>query len=103
MRNGALGVALALVTSVHLLGSPGWVDASPGYLPLYGTDASGGNLLVIDTISGVGTVLGFLDITVVPALAVDPTTGLMYAGQGGGAPNLYLVNPSTADGSADRK
>src|SRR5262245_5164449 len=96
MRNRALGVGLAVVTSLNLLWSPGRVDAAPGFQPLYGTDRSAGNLLLIDPITGVGTVVGFLDITVVPALAVDPTTGLMYAGQGGGAPNLYLVNPSTA-------
>ena len=32
---------------------------------------------------------------VVPALAVDPTTGVMYAGQGAGSPNLYTVDPIT--------
>ena len=64
MVNGALGVALALLTSADPSGVGGWVVV-PGYLPLYGTDASGGNLLVIDTMTGVGKILGFMDAATV--------------------------------------
>jgi hypothetical protein len=63
---------------------------------LFGTDASGGNLLTIDPATGIGTVIGSMGIGAVPALALDPTTGIMYAATGGGNPNLYQVDPSTA-------
>ena len=62
---------------------------------LFGTDASGGNLLSIDRSTGAGTVVGSTGVFPVPALAVDPTTGIMYAGQGAGGPNIFTVNPAT--------
>jgi hypothetical protein len=70
--------------------------AAPGTGTLFGTDASGGNLLRIDRVTGAGTVVGNLGIGPVPALAVDPTTGTMYAGTGGGGPFLFTVDPATA-------
>jgi hypothetical protein len=79
-----------------------WQDVTPaGQAPtatpgtLYGTDGSGGNLLTINRITGASSVVGPMFFSA-PALAIDPTTGFMYAGQGGGSPNLYLVNPQTA-------
>ncbi|MGH9909271.1 MAG: beta strand repeat-containing protein, partial [Nitrososphaerales archaeon] len=64
--------------------------------PLFGTDANGGHLLSIDTITGIGTIIGSLGSEVVfPSLAIDPTTGIMYAGSGGGSPFLYTVNQNT--------
>jgi hypothetical protein len=77
---------LAVVPSAH---------STPGTGTLFGTDASGGNLLSIDRSTGVGTVVGSTGVFPVPALAVDPTTGIMYAGQGAGSPNIYTVNPAT--------
>jgi hypothetical protein len=73
------------------LSPPG--PAVPG--KLYGTSGSAGNLLTIDPITGIGSVVGPMFISA-PALAIDPTTRLMYVGQGGGNPNVYLVDPNTA-------
>ncbi len=71
-------------------------QAVPAGGQLYATDAAGGNLLTIDPESGLGSVVGSLGIGSVPALAVDPATGILYAGGGGGLPRLYTVNPLTA-------
>jgi hypothetical protein len=62
---------------------------------VFGTDASNGNLLIIDPATGTGTIVGPLRVGVVPALALDPTTGIMYAAAGGGNPSLYRVDPTT--------
>ncbi len=62
---------------------------------LFGTDASGGNLITVNQTTGVGSIVGFMAAGVVPSLALDPTTGILYAGRGGGAPFLYTVNPAT--------
>lgn len=79
--------------SVLPVGSP--ASSAPGTGALFGTDAAGGNLISVDPGTGAGAVIGSMGAGVVPALAVDPTTGIMYAGQGGGAPNLYTVDPAT--------
>jgi len=63
--------------------------------PLYGTDGSGGNLYVIDPATGAATSVGALGINA-PALAIDSTTGTLYAGGGAGATSLYTVDPLTA-------
>ena len=68
----------------------------PGSGTLFGTDANGGNLLTVNTANGATAIVGNMGF-VAPALAVDPTTGIMYAGQGQGIPFVYTVNP--ADGS----
>jgi hypothetical protein len=62
---------------------------------LFGTDANAGNLLTIDPATGIGTIVGPMGIGPVPALALDPTTGLMYAATGGGSADLYRVDPGT--------
>jgi hypothetical protein len=82
----ALLATLVLVPCAH---------ASPGTGTLFGTDAALGNLLRIDRVTGAGTVVGSMGIGPVPALAVDPTTGVMYAGTGGGSPRIYTVDPAT--------
>jgi Putative Ig domain/Bacterial Ig domain len=64
-------------------------------LALFGTDASGGNLLTINPATGIGTIVGPMRVGSVPALAIDPTTDIMYAATGSGNPNLYMVDPST--------
>ncbi len=94
MRRSAFTVALAVVTGFWLFGNPGWVCASPGTGILHGTDASAANLLVVGQGTGAGSIVGSLGGGVFPALAVYPTTGIMYAGQGAGSPKLYTVNPS---------
>lgn len=61
---------------------------------LYGTDGNGGNLLTINRNTGVATLVGNMGIGGVPSLSVDPITGIMYAGGGGGNPDIYTVNPA---------
>lgn len=66
------------------------------YGTLFGTDAIQGNLLSINMLTGAGTIVGDMGITLpVLALSIDPTTGVMYAGTGGGMANLYTVDPAT--------
>ncbi len=67
------------------------LQAGPGSGTLFGTDPT--NLITLNLTTGAGTVVGPMGI-VAPSLAVDPTTGIMYAGRGGGTPNLYRVNPA---------
>jgi hypothetical protein len=69
--------------------------AAPGNGILFGTDASGGDLITIDPTTGAGTIVGPMGVGPVPSLAVDPITGIMYAGGGAGLPFLYTVNSTT--------
>jgi hypothetical protein len=62
---------------------------------LFGTDASVGNLLTLDPATGMGTLVGPMGIGPVPALALDPTTGTMYAAPSNGNADLYRVDPGT--------
>jgi len=78
------------------------LQAAPGTGTLYGTDASNGNLIamdptnfLIDPTTGGASVVGPLGAGPIPSLAVDPLTGIIYAGGGGGIPNIYTVNPAT--------
>ena len=71
------------------------VQASPGTGILYGTDANGGNLIRLNLSTGASTLVGNIRGFSVPSLAVDPTTGIMYAGGGGGVPYIYTVDPVT--------
>ena len=63
-----------------------------GEFVLYGTDASKGTLLILDPKTGVGQAVGPMGVGSIPSLAVDPTTGEMYAGRGSGSPNIYKVD-----------
>jgi len=73
--------------------------ASPGQGALYGTDASRGNLLLVDIFRGTGRVIGPISPGLnVPSLATDPVTGIMYAGGGAGNPVLLSVDPCTGAG-----
>ncbi len=74
---------------------PALSEAAPGHGILLGTDASGGRLITVDPTTGAGTVVGRIDVGFIPALAVDPTTGTIYAGRGAGTPNLFRVDPMT--------
>jgi uncharacterized protein (TIGR03382 family) len=78
------------------------LQAAPGTGTLYGTDAFNGNLIRMDPTNflkdpttGAAPVVGPLGVGPIPSLAVDPLTGIMYAGGGGGIPNIYTVNPAT--------
>src|SRR5688572_22666704 len=83
-------VVLSLVFASLLAGQS--VMATPGQGTLYGT-SGGRNLLTIDSATGVGTTVGPLPV-VIPAIAIQPSTGLLYAGGGGGAPFLLTLNKS---------
>jgi uncharacterized protein (TIGR03382 family) len=72
-------------------------QAVPGTGTLYGTDAFNGNLITIDPATGSAGVVGPLGAGPIPSLAVDPLTGIIYAGGGGGIPNIYTVNPATGE------
>jgi hypothetical protein len=85
--------AFAAVLSTLLV--PPTAHAVPGRGTLFGTDASGGNLITIDPATGAGTLVGNTGAGVVPALAVDPITGTMYAATGAGFPALFTVDPAT--------
>lgn len=87
-RSGQWGTVLATVMIV----STGFVTPFSG--TLFGTDANAGNLITVDLMTGAGTVIGNLGFPA-PSLATDPTTGVMYAGQGAGTPFLYTVDPAT--------
>lgn len=91
--------SLAILVFVALVALGGFfapdLEATPGAGTLFGTDASFGNLIVIDPLTGAGTLIGFMGRQAVPALAADPTTGVLYAGGGGGVPDLYIVDPAT--------
>jgi hypothetical protein len=61
---------------------------------LVGTDGSGGNLYRIDAATGAAALIGPMGFAA-PSIAVDPSSGVLYAGQGAGFPNLYTVDPNT--------
>jgi hypothetical protein len=61
---------------------------------LLGTDASGGNLLDVNTGNGSAVPIGFMGVGSTPALATDPLTGVVYVATGTGNPVLFTVNPA---------
>ena len=75
--------------------SPPELKAAPGPGTLYGTDAFNGNLITINPATGSASVVGPLGVGQIPSLAVDPLTGIIYAGGGGGIPDIFTVNPAT--------
>jgi hypothetical protein len=85
--------AVALVTFCAL--SIPELQAAPGTGTLYGTDAFNGNLITIDPATGAASVVGPLGAGPIPSLAVDPLTGIIYAGGGGGIPDIFTVDPAT--------
>src|SRR5882762_10550299 len=54
-------------------------NATPGAGNLFGTDGQAGNLYTIDKTTGAATLKGNMGFISAPSLAVDPTTGTMYA------------------------
>ncbi|MGH9797552.1 MAG: hypothetical protein ACRD5D_05280, partial [Candidatus Polarisedimenticolia bacterium] len=91
-RGGRLPAVLAVLLASGLGAIP--AIAAPGDGRLYGTDGSGGNLYAIDPATAAATLIGPIGFSV-PAIAVDPTTGVLYAGRGSGTANLYRLNPLT--------
>jgi hypothetical protein len=83
-----LAVVMLYTSSINFAG------AAPFSGELFGTDAIGGHLLRINTVTGAGTIVGTIGFPV-PSLAFDPITGILYGGEGAGIPNLYTVNPAT--------
>jgi len=68
------------------------LSAFVGTGTLFGTDAFAGNLISINTLTGSAAIVGPMAGASFPSLAFDHTTGTMYAGGGGGIPNLFSVN-----------
>ena len=91
-RSGWAVLILAPILALGIDAAP--VLAAPGTATLYGTDAGGGKLFIIDPQTGVATLVGAIGFST-PSLAVDPTTGLLYAGRGSGVPELHRLDPST--------
>ena len=73
------------------------VKAAPGTGTLFGTDAFNGNLITINPATGSASVVGPLGVGQIPSLAVNPLTGIIYAGGGAGLPDIFTVNPATGD------
>ena len=71
------------------------VKAAPGTGTLLGTDAFFGNLITINPATGSASVVGPLGVGQIPSLAVNPLTGIIYAGGGGGLPDIFTVDPAT--------
>jgi hypothetical protein len=91
-----LGMRPLVTLAIAVLACAGATAShSSGGAPLFGTDGGPGNLIAIDPSTGAGTVIGPTGVQAVPSLAIDPKTGVMYAGGGAGVPNLYRVNPMT--------
>jgi hypothetical protein len=73
----------------------GYPNAAPGGGRLLGTDAFNGNLITVNPLTGTAALIGPLGVGPIPSLAVDPVTGIIYAGRGGGLPDIFTVNPVT--------
>ena len=86
--------------------------AAPGTGTLYGLDSFFGNLLTVNPITGqaitstpilddAGTPGDSMDDVPIPfgmpALAIDPTSGILYLGTGSGTSDLYILNPTTGE------
>lgn len=69
--------------------------ADPGEGTLFGTSGNAGQLISIDSNTGIATPIGGGVGFAAPALARQPLTGTLYAGQGGGSPNIYTVDATT--------
>jgi len=63
---------------------------------LFGTQPGTGDLLLIDRLTGTGTLVGATGVgSSIPSLAIHPTTGQLFLGRGGGNPLVYTVNKTT--------
>ena len=94
-------VRLGALVAVTLIAAAGFgnfsaheVGAVPGSGTLVGTDAADTNLITVNPNTGAGAVVGSMGFAA-PSLAIDPATGAIYAGQGGGSPIIYTVEKGT--------
>ncbi|HEY5565099.1 MAG TPA: S8 family serine peptidase, partial [Rhodothermia bacterium] len=79
-------------TSFNLLGQ------SPTFEAVHNGGSPTGDLLTVNNLSGMGSIIGPLSggsSSVYPAVAVHPTTEVMYAGGGDGAAVLHSVDQAT--------
>jgi len=92
---------IASIFSIGLISFPTIHQAlgAPGSGTLFGTDASDGNLISVNTVTGIANIVGPMG-GAFPSLAFDHTTNTMFAGSGGGAGNLYTVATSNLGGAA---
>ena len=98
IRNMSVAAALLALCSFSI---PAGAAPVPAGIPMFATDGRGLNLLVIDPTTGVGNNVGMLTNIggTSPSLAVDPTTGIVYGGGGGGNPNVITINPLNGEGT----
>ena len=91
---------IASIFSIGLISFPTIHQAlgAPGSGTLFGTDASDGNLISVNTVTGIANIVGPMG-GAFPSLAFDHTTNTMFAGSGGGAGNLYTV--TTGNGATN--
>src|SRR5215831_8746084 len=68
--------------------------ASPGTGLLYGMTRTN-NLITINPGTGAPTLVGNTGAGPLPGLSVQPSTGVIFAGQGQGIPNVYTLSPVT--------
>ncbi len=79
-------------TSFNLLGE------SPTFEAVHNGGTPTPDLLLVNRVSGAGSIVGPLSggsSSVYPAIAVHPTTQLIYVGGGNGQPVLHAVDPAT--------
>lgn len=88
----ALRSLVAAAALFAMAGRPG----AQGCDDLFGSNASAGGILTVSTTTGAGVVLGpHLALGTMPAMATDPTTGILYGATGGGTSNLHTIDPTT--------
>jgi IPTL-CTERM motif len=73
------------------------VKAAPGRGALYGTDP--GNLIIIDTLTGIGNFVGNLGGPGFPGFAIDTSNRIAYGGQGTGAGVISVIDLNTGQTS----
>ena len=72
------------------------IKAAPGMGLLFGTNGNEADLVIIDLSTGAGIFVGSMGIGPAPALAVDPTTGIMYAVQVAASQTFTELTPILA-------
>jgi len=88
---GIFFMSIILLTSTAFQSS----HAAPGTGTLFGTDGNNANVITVNTVSGVGNVIGPNLQGTLPSLAFDHTTNTMFGGTGGGIGALHTVNTIT--------
>jgi hypothetical protein len=92
IRISLFGIAVLLLIGLVFL--PLQVQAVPGQGTLYGTSPN--ELITINPATGIGTVVGPNAASRgFPGFAIDPATGLSFAGQGAGSDSIFNVDLDT--------